>query len=133
MPDNILDGFVLEDEFAKAHGTCRRTIVRYRAEGLRFECGGGAHSRLAGRHPDQRAAASDYSFHSHGVLNLRQCASEIFPLFHDLDGHLFPVFLAPLRTGSHQLSVFLPYSGITCMVDVPGTGPGIGTGAGPAD
>ena len=28
---------------------------------------------------------------------------------------------------------FLPYSGITCMVAVPGTGPGIGTGAGPAD
>jgi hypothetical protein len=28
-----------------------------------------------------------------------------------------------------RLSVF-PYSGITCMVDVPGTGPGIGTVAG---
>ncbi|MGB8710332.1 MAG: hypothetical protein WCD39_11280, partial [Methyloceanibacter sp.] len=37
---------------------------------------------------------------------------------------------APIVT--HGRLRYLPYSGITCIVAVPGTGPGIGTGAGAA-
>src|SRR5262245_25254490 len=34
---------------------------------------------------------------------------------------------------SRSAEIVVPYSGTTCIVAVPGTGPGIGTGAGPAD
>ena len=45
---------------------------------------------------------------------------------HNLNRYIF-------RVATASADRFLPYSGITYMVAVPGTGPGIGTGAGPAD
>jgi hypothetical protein len=32
MTDNILDGFLPEEDFAKANGICRRTSARYRKQ-----------------------------------------------------------------------------------------------------